>query len=681
MANRSPSQIESGSVAPLGATPDASGTNFALFSSCADAVELCLFDPKGGLLRTHKLHSTADGRWHGYLPGVRPGQAYGYRIHGPFEPARGLFCNPAKLLIDPYARALSEETGWSPSLRTQSSPGVRCDLDSAFFVPKSLVTPAPENTAVQRPATPWSESVVYEMHLRGFTMAFPELSDAERGFVAGLRNRQVLEYLKALGITAVELLPVHAIFDEPFLFQLGLTNYWGYSSINYFAPAPRYLGREWPGAFRAMTDALHDVGLEVILDVVYNHTAEGGPDGPTLSFRGIDNLAYYRTHPGNAGHYINDTGTGNTLNVDHPIVRTMILDSLRYWTEVMGVDGFRFDLAATLGRDTGGFRPDHPLLAAITSDPVLSRQKLIAEPWDVGPGGYQLGGFPPPFREWNDRFRDTLRGFWRGDQDTAAELARRLHGSADLFEASGRGAHASINYVTSHDGYTLADLTMYQQRHNEANGEHNRDGHQHNLSDNFGVEGPADELAEPRRRRRLNLLATTLLAQGVPMLLAGDELGNSQQGNNNAYAQDNAIGWVNWEIGECDPSFLEAVRELIHLRRQLAPLKDAEYRHEPELIRWLSPDGYVLAADDWHGLRAFSWLRGRANDAGRLTDAMALIINAQPRAQRFVLPLVQGQGPWRLRWASADCTPLDGGGGWQVDGEVVCCLTIDPASG
>ncbi|MEM6576231.1 MAG: glycogen debranching protein GlgX, partial [Pseudomonadota bacterium] len=594
-----------------------------------------------------------------------------------FDPSVGLFCNPAKLLIDPYARALSAEAVWSPALRTLSSTGERCGHDSAPFVPKSLVTQSPEMTPVRRPATPWSESILYEMHLRGFTMQFPELSERERGVVAGLRNKRVLAYLKALGITAVELLPVHAIFDEPFLFPLGLTNYWGYSSINYFAPAGRYLGGEAPSGFRAMTDALHDAGLEVILDVVYNHTGEGGTDGPTLSFRGFDNLAYYRTHPENPGQYINDTGTGNTLNVDQPVVRDLVLDSLRYWSEVMGVDGFRFDLASTLGRDAAGFRPDHPLLAAMTSDPVLRHQKLIAEPWDVGPGGYQLGGFPPPFREWNDRFRDTLRAFWRGDPDTAAELARRLHGSADLFEDSGRGAHASINYVTSHDGFTLADLTMYQQRHNEANGEENRDGHQHNLSDNFGVEGPAEELTEPRRQRRLNLLATTLLAQGVPMLLAGDELGNSQQGNNNAYAQDNPIGWVSWDGSDDDPAFLSSVRRLLHLRRQLVPLQDTEYRHEPELIRWLSPEGEVLAADHWHGLRAFSWLRGTPDESGQMADGMALIINGQHHLQRFVLPERWVDRTWRLRWSSVDRVSLQEPGIWQVDGEAVCCLTLE----
>ncbi len=665
---------EIGSPAHLGATPDRQGTNFALYSSCADAVELCLFDPKGEFVRSHFLHSSPEHIWHGYLPSVRPGQAYGYRVHGPYQPDLGVRCNPAKLLIDPYARALSGELVWSPALLGEQPDGEICTMDSHRFVPKSLVVARDSGLTLNRPNIAWADSIVYETHARGFSMTFPGLSEHERGTLKGLHNDQVLSYLKALGITSIELLPIHAIGDEAFLTAKGLTNYWGYSSLSYFAPASRYLGGQGPEAVRQMTDAIHDAGMEVLLDVVYNHTAEGDQRGPTLSFRGIDNQAYYRTVPGQPDRYINDTGTGNTLNVDHPMSHKLVLDSLRYWSREMGADGFRFDLASTLGRHSDGFSADHPLLKAIATDPELGCLKLIAEPWDVGPGGYQLGQFPAPFAEWNDRYRDTVRGFWRGDHGTAADLARRLHGSADVFEAGGRSPQASVNFITSHDGYTLADLTTYTRRHNQANGEQNRDGHQHNLSDNLGVEGPSEPLAQARRQRQLNLLATLLLSQGTPMLLAGDEVGNSQSGNNNAYAQDNELGWIDWQGLGTEDSLVQQVQALIALRQSEPLLRSPQYLHDEGLIGWLAADGSSMKSEAWDGVRCFCWLLQQRDDGDQVIRALAVLINAGDAPERFHLPEELPARGWSLLWSSGGCEPGPSFDHWFCQAQTVSCL-------
>ena len=485
---------------PPGALLVDDGTLFRLRSGAATRIELCLFTDDGQQSASLDLEPAGDATWQRFVPGIAAGQRYGYRVHGEYSPFEGLRANPAKLLLDPYARELHGEFSDAPSLYDYVAGSVRrtfrsalaSDMDSAGSLPFSVVAadrPAPRKMS----AVPWSKTVIYETNLRGYTLRHPELGERERGRFLGLANGAIVEHLVALGITSIELQPVFAFADEPFLAAKGLRNYWGYNSIGFFAPAGRYAGDDARAEFIDMVNALHDAGLEVILDVAYNHTAEGGADGPTLSFRGLDNLAYYRTEPEDPGRYINDTGTGNTLNADHPFVQELVVESLRYWATAMGVDGFRFDLAPILGRRATGFDPQHPLLAAISNDEVLRDRKLIAEPWDPGPGGYQLGKHPAQWGEWNDRFRDSVRRFWRGDAGETAEFASRVSGSEDLFGSKTAGPAASINFVTAHDGFTLADLVSYEQRHNEANGENNRDGHAHNYSANFGVEGPTDD--------------------------------------------------------------------------------------------------------------------------------------------------------------------------------------------
>ena len=593
--------IEVGHPAPLGATPDGDGTNFSIFSSVAQRVELCLFDTGGNLVANYDLPGNTDQVWHGHLPGCGAGQQYGYRIHGVYNPDEGLRCNPNKLLIDPYARAHAGEFTWHGAVFDHN------DLDSARYLPKGVVCDVIDPLPRARPRIPWPDMIFYEANVRGFTMRHPAVAEADRGKFQGMRNAGVIEYLKALGVTAIELMPVHAFIDEHHLVKRGLRNFWGYNSISFFAPSSRYAQADAATEFRDMVRAIHDAGIEVVLDVVYNHTGEGGADGPTLSFRGIDNLAYYRTEPGDHGVYVNDTGTGNTVNVDHPNVQQLIMDSLRYWHREMGVDGFRFDLATILGRTPHGYSPVHPLLEAISHDGALHDAVLVAEPWDPGPGGYQLGGFPPRWSEWNDRYRDDVRRFWRGDVGSAGDFAKRLHGSADLFARNARPPFASVNFVASHDGFTLADVVSYEHRHNEANREGNKDGHAHNCSCNYGVEGPTDDahIGALRRRQRLNMLATLLVSQGTPLLLAGDEFGHSQFGNNNAYAQDNETGWLDWSLLDDDPDFARMVRNLIHLRRQEPLLRAPRFLHEEAEVAWLSPDGDRLSEDDWQEGRAF----------------------------------------------------------------------------
>ncbi len=629
----------------FGAHLSGNGVGFTLFSSRAEGVELCLFDEAGTESRRVPLEPGPDGSWHASVPGCVQGQHYGYRVSGPWDPATGLRFNPNKLLIDPWSKGLAGSFDWHPAVfdfDPRHDDFRFNELDSAPFVPKSVVVSDRSPYSRLRPRIPWSDTIVYECNVRGYTMRHPDLPDAERGTFRGMRNGAILDYLKALGVTAVELMPVHAFIDEAFLVQRGLRNFWGYNSINFFTPEPRYAsGRDAAAEFREMVEAIHGAGLEVILDVAYNHTAESDERGPALSFRGIDNLAYYRTEPGEPGRYVNDTGCGNTLNADHPVVQELVLDSLRYWHDRMGVDGFRFDLATVLGRTGEGFETGHPLLERIGSDPSLQGAKLIAEPWDTGPGGYQLGHFPPPWSAWNDRFRDSARRFWRGEAGEAGELARRLHGSSDLFEPSGRSPFASINFVTAHDGFTLADLVSYENRHNEANGEQNRDGHAHNFSCNHGEEGQTTDpgIIALRRRQRLNLLATTILSQGTPMLLAGDEFGNSQEGNNNAYCQDNETGWIDWKGLERDPEFTEQVRRLIRLHRETPLLRQSLYLHGTNAmldgwrdIEWLHPSGRRMEPPDWDYSQALAMaLIDR-------TDVIALLFNASGEPLDFRLP-------------------------------------------
>jgi glycogen operon protein len=677
--------METGSPAPLGATPDDDGVNFAVYSSVAEAVELCLFDANGKLVRSHSLPACTDGVWHGFLPGCKPGQRYGYRVHGPWRPEDGLRCNPHKLLVDPYCRELDGGFQWHDSV-FDYVPGAGDftlnPLDSAAYVPRSVVSAPLGIRMSPRPGIPWSKTVIYETNLRGYTMRHPAVPDAERGTFAGMQNGAVLDYLKSLGITAVELLPVQAYIDEHHLARRGLRNYWGYNSVAFFTPMPRFACDDPRREFLGMVNAIHDAGMEVILDIAFNHTGESGASGPTLCFRGLDNRAYYRLEPHDPASYVNDTGTGNTINADHPQVQALVLDCLRYWSGELGVDGFRFDLATILGRHGHGFSPQHPLLEAISTDPGLRDIKLIAEPWDPGPGGYQLGHFPDRWAEWNDKYRDTARRFWRGDADMNGRFARRLHGSADIFDHRGRAPYASVNFVTSHDGFTLADVVSYEHRHNEANGEDNRDGHAHNFSCNHGVEGDTDDedIRAARRRHRLNLLASLLLSQGTPMLLAGDEFGNSQDGNNNAYAQDNETGWLDWSGLDADPEFALEVRELIHLRREWPLLRLPQYLHGETVvgpssvhIDWLNADGEQMKEGDWSGPASFKVMFAEAARDG-VKSRVAVLFNNGDDAVAFRLPKDQ---PWRVAWSADDVSIADDGVSFSAPARSISFLVSD----
>jgi glycogen operon protein len=659
---------EPGNPHKLGAFETDGGASFAIYSGSADAVELCLFDGNRRQAETVMLPECHNGVWHGFLPGVAAGQRYGYRVHGQWDPQEGLRHNPAKLLVDPYARRLDGVFRWNPALYDHKQPrkGNRWRInrqDSAPFVPLSVVSGAASPQPVRRPAVPWSNAVIYEANVRGYTMRHPDIPEADRGRFRGMSNGKILQYLKALGITSLELMPVHTLIDESFLAAKGLRNFWGYNSVQFFAPDARFAVSDPAAEFREMVDAIHEAGIEVILDVAYNHTGEGGADGPTLSLRGIDNLAYYRTLPEHPGHYINDTGCGNTVNTCNFRAQNLVLDSLRYWHGELGVDGFRFDLATVLGRTMEGFYKPHSLLNRIAVDPEMWAAKLIAEPWDPGPGGYQLGRFPIEWAEWNDRFRDSVRRFWRGDDNQDSEFAQRIHGSADLFEHSGRNPSASINFISAHDGFTVADVVGYEKRHNHANGENNRDGHRHNFSCNYGVEGPSDDEAvnRIRRRQRLNLLATVFLSQGTPMLLAGDEFGNSQSGNNNAYAQDNQTGWVDWSGLEQDPGFTQSVRRLIALRQELPLLRQARYIHGRMPtdggwcdIDWLHPDCRKMRAEDWNSSGQLALLFSTHEDQkddSPVMEAVAVLFNASDKDVEFCLPAAMPPN-WRLRFSS-----------------------------
>ncbi len=600
---------------PRGATWDGEGVNFSLFCANADRVELCLFDPAGRHeVQRIELRERTDEVWHCYLPEARPGLLYGYRVHGPYRPERGQRFNPNKLLIEPYAKRLEGALLWSDAHFGYRVGHPKADLsfdkrDSAAGTPKCrVVDPAFTWGDDRPPRVPWHDTVIYEAHVRGLTRRHPQVPPQLRGTYAGLATAPMIEHFQRLGITALELMPVHAFVDDRTLLEKGLRNYWGYNTIGFFAPERRYSATGQTSEFKTMVKTLHSAGIEVILDVVYNHTAEGNELGPTLSLRGIDNAAYYRLSPESPRYYMDFTGTGNTLNLQHPRVLQLIMDSLRYWVQEMHVDGFRFDLASALARELYDVDRLGSFFDTIGQDPVLSQVKLIAEPWDIGSGGYQVGNFPPGWNEWNDKYRDSVRAYWKGDEGQIGEFARRCTGSADLYEASGRKPHASINFVTAHDGFTLADLVSYNDKHNEANGEDNRDGTSHNRSWNCGAEGPTDDAAvlALRSRQKRNLMATLLLSQGVPMVLGGDELGRTQGGNNNAYCQDNELSWIDWELDAAGEAFLEFTRRLIALRRRHPVFSRRRFLQGDSAtgdglreIIWLSPDGREMTGTDW----------------------------------------------------------------------------------
>ena len=605
-------QMWPGQPYPLGATYDGAGTNFSIFSEVAERVELCLFDEDGTETR-HDLPEVTALCWHGYLPYVAPGQRYGFRVHGPYEPDQGHRCNPNKLLLDPYAHAIEGEVQWDESVFPYrfGDPDARNDDDDAAFMPKAVVhNPFFDWSNDRHPRTPLHESVIYEVHVKGFTATHPDIPEEMRGTYAGLAHPVAIDYLTKLGVTAVELLPVHQFVHDSALVERGLRNYWGYNSIGFLAPHNDYSSSGQQGQqvqeFKQMVKTLHEAGIEVILDVVYNHTAEGNHRGPVLSLKGIDNAGYYRLVPDDLVHYYDTTGTGNSLNMRHPHVLQLIMDSLRYWVSEMHVDGFRFDLAATLARQFHEVDRLSAFFDLIQQDPIVSQVKLIAEPWDLGEGGYQVGNFPPLWSEWNGKYRDTVRDFWRGEHATLDDFAYRLTGSSDLYEGTGRRPYASVNFITAHDGFTLNDLVSYNDKHNEANGENNNDGESHNRSWNGGVEGPTDdpEILALRARQRRNMLATLFLSQGIPMMLGGDELGRTQQGNNNAYCQDNDISWFDW--ANQDEALQEFTRQLIRYRKDHPNFRRrrffqgrAIHGSECSDIAWFRPDGTEMDDNDW----------------------------------------------------------------------------------
>ncbi|MEW6519180.1 MAG: glycogen debranching protein GlgX [Thermodesulfobacteriota bacterium] len=667
-----------GTPYPLGATWDDRGCNFALFSGGAEKVELCLFDDSGQKQESARIRMPeyTDQVWHAYLPGIKPGQLYGYRVYGPCEPESGLRFNPAKLLLDPYAKAITGTIKWDDcvfgyTIGDEEGDLSRNPVDSAPFTPRSVVIdPAFDWEGDRPPKIPWYKTFIYELHVKGLTALHPALEPEIRGTYAGLTHPAVIAHLKALGVTAVELMPVHHFVVEGHLLDRGLTNYWGYNSIGYFAPDARYCSKTGRGEqvpqFKEMVKQFHREGLEVILDVVYNHTAEGNQLGPTLSFRGIDNSAYYRLDPENPRYYMDYTGTGNTLNMMHPRVLQMIMDSLRYWVLEMHVDGFRFDLAAALAREMHDVDRLGAFFDIIHQDPVLSQVKLIAEPWDLGEGGYQVGNFPILWAEWNGKYRDTVRRYWRGDQGQLSELAYRLTGSSDLYQLDGRRPYASINFVTCHDGFTLHDLVSFNEKHNEANGEENRDGMDDNLSWNTGAEGPTDNPAIRllRQQRKRNFIATLFLSQGVPMLLAGDEMGNTQQGNNNSYCQDNEISWIDWDLAEEDRALLEFTRHVVSLVRKHPVLRRRRFfmgrkisGSEVKDLTWFMPNGREMTKEEWRNpaLCCFGFrLAGDAieemDEEGNkiLDDTLLIILNAQDEAVSFALPRDVSGNRWEL---------------------------------
>lgn len=663
---------------PLGATWDGAGVNFALFSESATGVELCLFD---GNTDPHEIAripvvEETDQVWHIYLPELRPGQLYGYRVHGPYLPSEGHRFNPHKLLVDPYAKAIAGTVQWSDALFGYTIGHEEADLsfderDSAGGIPKCVVVdPAFSWGNDALPRIPWHQTIIYELHVKGFTMRHPEVPPELRGTYAGLTHPAVIDYLKRLGVTAVELLPVHQFVVDKHLRERGLTNYWGYNSIGFFAPDARYCSSGTRGQqvneFKTLVKTLHREGIEVILDVVYNHTGEGSHMGPTLCFRGIDNAAYYRLVEDDRRYYMDYTGCGNTLNMTHPRTLQLIMDSLRYWVLDMHVDGFRFDLASTLARELHAVDRLGAFFDIIHQDPVLSQVKLIAEPWDLGEGGYQVGNFPVLWAEWNALYRDDIRGFWKGDGGLVGHVAYRLMGSSDLYEHNGRRPYASINFITAHDGFTLADLVSYNEKHNEANQEENRDGHNHNLSWNCGVEGPTDDPAilTLRARQQRNFLATLFLSQGVPMLQAGDELGRTQSGNNNAYCHDSALSWLDWDLDSAKQELLEFTRFVIRLFHRHPVLRRRKFFQGRQLrgsevkdLAWFRPDGREMTDQDWNtgyarvlGVRLAGDAIAEVNEQGHaiVDDTLLLILNAHHEPFSFTLPDAEDPPQWVL---------------------------------
>ncbi|WP_142850765.1 glycogen debranching protein GlgX [Telmatospirillum sp. J64-1] len=673
---------------PLGATWDGAGVNFALFSAHAEKVELCLFDAHGQReIERIVLPEYTDEVWHGYLPQAMPGQLYGYRVYGPYDPRSGHRFNPNKLLLDPYAKSIIGSLRWSDAHFGYRIGHPREDLsfdrrDNARGMPKCQVVDTAFTWGEERrPNVEWNRSIFYEAHVKGLTCLHPDIPQPLRGTVAGLAWPSMVDHMKSLGVTGLELLPVHAFLDDRTLVEKGLRNYWGYNSIGYFALDPRYLATGRPSEFKAMVRRLHDAGIEVLLDVVYNHTAEGNHLGPTLSFRGIDNASYYKLVPNDRRYYWDSTGCGNTLDVGHPRVLQLVLDSLRYWVQEMHVDGFRFDLTSSLAREGLSYDPGAAFFDAIRQDPILSAVKLIAEPWDLGAGGYQVGGYPPGWSEWNGKYRDAVRRFWKGDAGLIPEMASRLAGSSDLFNHRGRRPWASVNFVTAHDGFTLHDLVSYNHKHNEANLEDNRDGINENDSWNCGVEGRTDdpEILKLRARQKRNMLATLLLSQGVPMLLAGDEIGNSQGGNNNTYCQDNETSWIKWE--EVDETMLTFAREVAAIRHAHPVFHRSRFfrgRSEGGYadILWLRPDGSEMSEEDWQYGEARTLgmlLTGDPGDyyttpAGQREwdRAFLLLLNAHHEPMEFALPAAPG---WEL---FIDTFAEDGLGGMRrYDGGAV----------
>jgi isoamylase len=676
---------------PLGASYDGAGTNFSVFSEVAERLELCLFDEQGKETRCD-LPETTSFCWHGYLPNIVPGQRYGFRVHGPWAPREGIRCSPAKLLLDPYARAIEGQVDWNEavfSYRFDDPDGSLNETDSAPFMPKSVViNPFFDWGNDRHPRTRLSETIIYEAHVKGFSKKFTELPEELRGSYAALGHPKAIEYLTRLGITAVELMPVHQFVHDSHLLERGLRNYWGYNSIGYLAPHNEYSSSGQTGQqvqeFKQMVKALHEAGIEVILDVVYNHTAEGNHLGPTLSFKGLDNAAYYRLMNNDRRFYMDYTGTGNTLNMRHPHVLQLIMDSLRYWVLEMHVDGFRFDLASTLARGLHDVDRLSAFFDIIQQDPVISQTKLIAEPWDVGEGGYQVGNFPPLWLEWNGKYRDCVRDYWRGQDQTLGEFAFRFTGSSDLYEGTGRRPYASVNFITAHDGFTLNDLVSYNDKHNEANGEENRDGESHNRSWNCGAEGPTDDPAVNalRNRQRRNFLSSLFLSQGIPMLLGGDEIGRTQKGNNNAYCQDNEISWFDWQSADRD--LLDFTTRIIELRKQHPVFRRRRWFqgrpiHGVTDIGWFTPDGVEMEEEHWGEGFAKAVgvaLNGEAIDdpdprGERIVDdSFYVLFNAHHEPLRFVLPKENWGKEWTLVLDTAATQPEEEQGSHKAGEEV-----------
>jgi isoamylase len=653
-------RMEPGRSYPIGTMVNDSGVNFAIFSAHAEKIELCIFDIHGHQeLQRYVLPQCVDNIWYGLLKGAKAGLVYGYRVYGPYSPEFGHRFNHHKLLLDPYAKAVKGRFSWSERHFAYDVNDPKQDLsfdtrDNADVMFKAVVMDC-SAPLVPRNPIPWKNTVIYEGHVKGLTELNPKVPEQLRGSFLGISHAAMIAHYRAIGITTIELLPVQQFISEQFLTEKKLTNYWGYNSLAFFVPHKDYLNQHQIRDFQRMVDELHQAGFEVLIDVVYNHTCEGNWLGPTLSFRGIDNASYYRLNPSEPRYYINDTGCGNTLNISHPRVLQMVMDSLRYWVQVMGVDGFRFDLATILGRELHGFDKSNGFLDAVLQDPILNSIKVIAEPWDIGPGGYQLGGFPSPWSEWNDRYRDTMRRYWRGDKGLLPEFARRIHGSSDIFEHSGRQPFASINFLTSHDGNTLRDLVSYQDRHNEANGENNRDGHSDNFAHNHGAEGETTDkdILSLRLRQIKNMLATLMLSQGVPMLLAGDEIGRSQQGNNNAYCQDNALNWLNWDENSLYAEELKPfVARLSQLRKRFVMLTHNSFIHKDDKksaidITWLHPSGFPMQKDHWHSHHAAT-LGYLIKEKTPNTPVLLCLFHAGPEPIAFQLPDIDTIDHWQV---------------------------------